>query len=400
LLTILILLSLLLPLDFHSSHKQLGQLKEDVPASNHFSKIGADAGAYAVLDKPAQAPQGAALESHFETHLEQESEVTRVASAAHADAGVARKLASTEYVQPVPDTEYVQLAPDSVAKCPVGTEVARADCRSAALFFDNTLYDELFAGDWILAPCGCFSTKTGIFYGLGACSDQSKYGYTLICHSACHPGYSGSVQSCTDINECSQGTDTCHADATCTNTVGSYTCECDSGYGDGFHCSTFNIETSIGYNTLTMTIVDPIDNFPDAEYFKVEAYKKGSATELLPLHSVHGITIQKGASVSLTMENLEPGRRYTMNLIVFHKSDTEVYTTEKAMDSIAVTHCGCSEAEYQRNTVNGKTDTGHAEGSATWTGAPTDFKILQEGGTMSPLPMGRTSSRLKQFVTL
>ena len=38
-----------------------------------------------------------------------------------------------------------------------------------------------------------------------------------------------------DIDECSS--DPCHSNATCNNTVGSFTCTCVSGYtGDGFQC--------------------------------------------------------------------------------------------------------------------------------------------------------------------
>ena len=38
-----------------------------------------------------------------------------------------------------------------------------------------------------------------------------------------------------DIDECMFSP--CHANATCTNTLGAYTCECDPGYvGDGFIC--------------------------------------------------------------------------------------------------------------------------------------------------------------------
>ncbi len=41
-----------------------------------------------------------------------------------------------------------------------------------------------------------------------------------------------------DVNECSEGLDTCTYNATCTNTVGGYNCSCDIGYhGDGFTCN-------------------------------------------------------------------------------------------------------------------------------------------------------------------
>ena len=37
-----------------------------------------------------------------------------------------------------------------------------------------------------------------------------------------------------DIDECATGTDNCDARAVCTNTVGSYTCVCQTGYtGNG-----------------------------------------------------------------------------------------------------------------------------------------------------------------------
>jgi len=43
-----------------------------------------------------------------------------------------------------------------------------------------------------------------------------------------------------DINECSVGSDNCDSKATCLNTVGSFTCICNSGYfGDGITCSGF-----------------------------------------------------------------------------------------------------------------------------------------------------------------
>ena len=40
-----------------------------------------------------------------------------------------------------------------------------------------------------------------------------------------------------DIDECTDNSDNCHANALCTNTVGSFTCACNTGYsGDGVEC--------------------------------------------------------------------------------------------------------------------------------------------------------------------
>ena len=41
-----------------------------------------------------------------------------------------------------------------------------------------------------------------------------------------------------DIDECSSSNGGCHANASCQNTVGSFTCACNLGYGgDGFNCA-------------------------------------------------------------------------------------------------------------------------------------------------------------------
>ncbi|NP_001088178.1 nidogen 2 L homeolog precursor [Xenopus laevis] len=52
----------------------------------------------------------------------------------------------------------------------------------------------------------------------------------------CFPGFIMSGEKCVDVDECTEHR--CHPDASCTNTLGSFSCRCNSGYeGDGFQCT-------------------------------------------------------------------------------------------------------------------------------------------------------------------
>ncbi|XP_066284070.1 uromodulin-like [Branchiostoma lanceolatum] len=54
----------------------------------------------------------------------------------------------------------------------------------------------------------------------------------------CNSGYSGNGFTCTDDNECADGSHNCSPQASCTNTVGSFKCACTPGYsGDGVTCT-------------------------------------------------------------------------------------------------------------------------------------------------------------------
>ena len=54
-----------------------------------------------------------------------------------------------------------------------------------------------------------------------------------------------------DIDECDAGSHDCDMNANCTNTEGSFTCQCITGYyGDGYNCTgeSLFLSTHFGYN--------------------------------------------------------------------------------------------------------------------------------------------------------
>ena len=53
----------------------------------------------------------------------------------------------------------------------------------------------------------------------------------------CNAGYTGNGTNCTQLNECTEGIDNCASQATCSDSVGSFSCACNAGFvGSGLSC--------------------------------------------------------------------------------------------------------------------------------------------------------------------
>lgn len=100
------------------------------------------------------------------------------------------------------------IAGDGCFACAVETGF---NCDNTPLPSECTDIDECASG----TPCGAHSTCT-----------NTSGSYTCGCVS----GYKLVGSACTDIDECASGTP-CGPHSTCTNTSGSYTCGCATGYG-------------------------------------------------------------------------------------------------------------------------------------------------------------------------
>ncbi|RKH14836.1 hypothetical protein D7V97_01700 [Corallococcus sp. CA053C] len=123
----------------------------------------------------------------------------------------------------------------------------------------SSLYDPTCSGQGCLsvnAPCDatvpccdgltCQSGTCGdvneCAAGTDNCNDNATCTNTVGSFTcACNAGYEGDGVTCADVNECAAGTDNCNDNATCTNTAGSFTCACNAGYeGDGVTCADVN----------------------------------------------------------------------------------------------------------------------------------------------------------------
>lgn len=99
------------------------------------------------------------------------------------------------------------------------------------LYYNNNTGDPtLFA----TRPTAGSNCPSGLDCGAGFCVEANAVGQCV-----CFTGYAVRVgtTTCVDDNECSVA-GSCHVNASCTNTRGSFKCECSTGFtGDGISCS-------------------------------------------------------------------------------------------------------------------------------------------------------------------
>ena len=81
-----------------------------------------------------------------------------------------------------------------------------------------------------VSATGCSNFNT---VNCGSCTGGTCNNQQCLCPS----GFEASGGECQDIDECTLGTNTCDANAICTNTTGSFECACAPGFaGDGINC--------------------------------------------------------------------------------------------------------------------------------------------------------------------
>ena len=135
-----------------------------------------------------------------------------------------------------------------VNECDLGTDNcdARAACANSVGSFVCTCNDG-FEGNGTT----CTACKQGFDGGGVQCTDINECRVVIrTCHvnatcentvgsfkCTCKDGFKGSGTECTDIDECKLGTHNCHTKATCTNVVASFDCACKDGFeGNGMSC--------------------------------------------------------------------------------------------------------------------------------------------------------------------
>ena len=106
-----------------------------------------------------------------------------------------------------------------------------------------------------------------LYLDINECSNSNSCHSNATCKNSdgsytctCMSGYSGNGTHCTDNNECNDTPKPCSSLVNCTNTAGSYMCHaCPSGYsGNGTVCDGMNIFPLCFFVPLTCFIPDEV----------------------------------------------------------------------------------------------------------------------------------------------
>lgn len=93
----------------------------------------------------------------------------------------------------------------------------------------------------------CDDENTAVGDGCVSCAVESGF--------ECEPGTMPS--DCSDVNECADNKHNCHAQATCTNTAGSFSCACKGGLtGNGVSCSFAQLVGKLDGRLITVPCSD------------------------------------------------------------------------------------------------------------------------------------------------
>jgi cysteine-rich repeat protein len=115
--------------------------------------------------------------------------------------------------------------------CEDGNQAAKDGCFSCTT-------ENGYSCDNATLPSKCLDIDECKAGGGNDCSAKATCTNTVGSFTCkCIKGYTGDGKTCANVNECELETDNCHANAACTDTGGSFTCKCKAGYtGNGLSC--------------------------------------------------------------------------------------------------------------------------------------------------------------------